>query len=154
MILSNFLHKKHSHYERFPKLLDSILKKYIKLKAGNLTFNLSNNKLTQFTLAKLSIKASEDGEECEVIIYLRRMYLYHLTNTYLPTFTLLIIVEITLFFDESQLQVYLNLRILSSQREVSLWVYLAGLLDWKEILVLLFFISGLAPVNILTLLSL
>ena len=100
-----------SHYD---------LKKYIKLKAGNLTFNLSNNKLTQFTLAKLSIKASEDGEECEVIIYLRRMYLYHLTNTYLPTFTLLIIVEITLFFDESQLQVYLNLRILSSQREVSL----------------------------------
>jgi len=33
------------------------------------------------------------------------MYLYHVTNTYLPTFTLLIISEITLFFDEKNLQV-------------------------------------------------
>jgi hypothetical protein len=43
-----------------------------------------------------------------VEITLRRMVMYHLTNTYLPTLTLLIISELTLFFNESHLQVALG----------------------------------------------
>jgi hypothetical protein len=34
--------------------------------------------------------------------------MYHITNTYLPTLTLLIIAELTLFFNESHLQVALG----------------------------------------------
>jgi hypothetical protein len=37
------------------------------------------------------------------------MFLYHLTNTYLPTLTLLILVEATLFFDENHLQFSIGL---------------------------------------------
>ena len=43
-----------------------------------------------------------------VEITLRRMVMYHMTNTYLPTLTLLIIAELTLFFNESHLQVALG----------------------------------------------
>jgi hypothetical protein len=46
----------------------------------------------------------ESGSVCEVAIVLQRIYLYHLTNTYLPTFSLLVIVDITLYFDESETQ--------------------------------------------------
>jgi hypothetical protein len=40
---------------------------------------------------------------------LQRNYLYHLTNTYLPSFTLLIVGEITLYCKESQLQLAIGL---------------------------------------------
>ena len=42
-------------------------------------------------------------------IVLRRIYYYHLTNTYTPTSSLLIIVEVTLYFEESQTETAIGL---------------------------------------------
>lgn len=78
---------------------------YITLVPGNLTNQMRSNTLTQFTIMNQTIGVSEDGNHFELKIMLQRMCFYHLTNTYLPTLTLLLIVEITLFFKESHLQV-------------------------------------------------
>jgi len=45
---------------------------------------------------------SLNGSRLHVDIKLKRIISYHLTNTYLPTITLLIIAEVTLQFDESK----------------------------------------------------
>ncbi len=59
--------------------------------------------LTQFDIVETTL---EFGNSSGVLVRLgfKRILLYHLANTYLPMLSLLIIVEITLFFDESQLQ--------------------------------------------------
>ena len=50
-----------------------------------------------------------DDTRFHVQIHLQRLYLYHMTNTYLPTLTLLILVEATLFFKDHLLQYAIGL---------------------------------------------
>ena len=78
---------------------------YITLALGNLTNNMTSDQLTQFIIIDKEVKVSEDGINFGMKIILRRMFFYHLTNSYFPTLTLLLIVELTLFFEESHLQV-------------------------------------------------
>ena len=66
---------------------------------------MTSDQLTQFIIIDKEVKVSEDGINFGMKIILRRMFFYHLTNSYFPTLTLLLIVELTLFFEESHLQV-------------------------------------------------
>ena len=81
------------------------LRNYTTLKPGKLKNYIITEKLTQFIIVNKTIEVSEDGHDFNLKIMLTRIIINHLTNTYLPTLTLLVIVEITLFFEESQLQV-------------------------------------------------
>jgi hypothetical protein len=53
--------------------------------------------------------ALKNQSEIDVAIKLKRIFSYHLTNTFIPTCTLLIIAEITLFFDEDKTEVAIGL---------------------------------------------
>jgi hypothetical protein len=58
--------------------------------------------LSQFNVLDTTFKTKENDSILHVDIKLKRIISYHLTNTYLPTITLLIITEITLQFDDSK----------------------------------------------------
>jgi len=53
--------------------------------------------------------ALKNQSEINVAINLKRIFSYHLTNTYMPTTTLLIIAEITLYFDEEKTEAAIGL---------------------------------------------
>lgn len=58
--------------------------------------------LIEFKVDHLSIHALESSPPgVSVVIIIKRMFLYHLANTYIPTSCLIIIVEMTLFIDDS-----------------------------------------------------
>jgi hypothetical protein len=60
-----------------------------------LTFNAPKT-LLQFTVIENNFNTTLDGSRLQVDIKLQRIISYHLTNTYMPTITLLIIAEVTL----------------------------------------------------------
>ena len=62
---------------------------------------LGRPKLIQFEVMNCTIDKTEGGYGVVVGIKLRRMYTFHLANTFFPTICLIIIVEITLFIDDS-----------------------------------------------------
>jgi hypothetical protein len=62
--------------------------------ANILIFDASKT-LSQFNVIGTNFKTTMDGSRLQVDIKLRRMISYHLTNTYLPTVTLLIIAEVS-----------------------------------------------------------
>ena len=59
--------------------------------------------LTQFKLVRKSF-VTNDTSALQVKLVFKRILLYHLVNTYFPMLCLLIIAEITLFFDETNMQ--------------------------------------------------
>ena len=73
----------------------------IVLLADTLIFNGSKT-LSQFNIIKTAFNLNTDNSRLHVDIKLKRIISYHLTNTYLPTITLLIIAEVTLQFDHSK----------------------------------------------------
>jgi hypothetical protein len=73
----------------------------IALLPDNLTFRGSRT-LSQFNILDTNFNLNKDDSRLHVDIKLKRIISYHLTNTYLPTITLLIITEITLQFDDSK----------------------------------------------------
>ena len=81
------------------------LKQLIKLTGGDFKSSLKMNRTSQFEIVDVRTMVGGDDMKFDCVISLRRMFLYHVTNIYLPTVTLLIISEITLFFDEKNLQV-------------------------------------------------
>ena len=81
------------------------MKQLIELKDGDFKNTMKMNRTSQFEIVDVRTMVVGNDKKYDCVISLRRMYLYHLTNTYLPTVTLLIISEITLFFDENNLQV-------------------------------------------------
>ncbi len=85
------------------------LEKSVELAASKLNINLSGKLLTQFQMFNFSAETDSAKLKYFVRINLRRMFLYHLTNTYLPTLTLLVLVEATLFFDKNHLQFSIGL---------------------------------------------
>ncbi len=84
------------------------LKNSLILIPGHLQYNISQA-LTQFYLRDCTIQALKNQSEINVAINLKRIFSYHLTNTYMPTSTLLIIAEITLYFDEEKTEVAIGL---------------------------------------------
>jgi hypothetical protein len=73
----------------------------INLLPDTLIFNGSKT-LTQFNIVETAFNLKTDASRLHVDIKLKRIISYHLTNTYLPTITLLIIAEVTLQFDDSK----------------------------------------------------
>jgi hypothetical protein len=65
--------------------------------------------LKQFKVVNVSIESSTDMSRLKVNIKLQRIFYYHLTNTYMPTLTLLIITEVTLHFDETKTELAIGL---------------------------------------------
>jgi len=65
--------------------------------------------LKQFNVINVTIESSDDKSSLKLNIKLQRIFYYHLTNTFMPTFTLLIITEVTLHFDESKTELAIGL---------------------------------------------
>ncbi len=84
------------------------LKNNLVLIPRHLQYNISQA-LTQFYLRDCTIQALKNQSEINVAINLKRIFTHHLTNTYMPTSTLLIIAEVTLFFDEEKTEVAIGL---------------------------------------------
>ena len=63
----------------------------------------------QFTINNESFYSTNLGSTAEVAIVFQRKVMYHLTNTYLPTISLIVLVESTLFLDDAKLDVILTL---------------------------------------------
>ena len=78
---------------------------------GRLDQNVSeiSEALTQFYIVSCQTNNSGNGSEINIEIKLKRIFSYHLTNTYMPTITLLIIAEITLYFDETKTELAIGL---------------------------------------------
>ena len=53
--------------------------------------------------------SAENKSGLVIGLKLKRIFYYHLTNTYMPTITLLIIAEITLHFDETKTELAIGL---------------------------------------------
>jgi glycine receptor len=62
---------------------------------------LGDKDLLQFTVSNFTISGLKNDTIIEVEFTLQRMVMFHLVNTYMPTVCIMIIVEITLFIDES-----------------------------------------------------
>ncbi len=65
--------------------------------------------LTQFEVKSYSFIVHDNGSRVNVEITLQRVFSYHVTNTFIPTTSLLVIVEVTLFFKESQTEFAIGL---------------------------------------------
>ena len=66
-----------------------------------------------FNINNQSFYATNAGSTAEVAIAFQRKVLYHLTNTYVPTISLLVLVESTLFLDDGKLDIILTLSLTS-----------------------------------------
>ena len=69
----------------------------------------SSQDLSQFYIMNYTMTALENGSAVSVEVILKRIFYYHLTNTYMPAVTLLIIAEITLHFDETKTELAIGL---------------------------------------------
>jgi hypothetical protein len=65
--------------------------------------------LSQFYVDSHKMEAEKNGSEIIFEVKLKRIYSYHLTNTFLPTSTLLLIAEVTLHFEESKMELAIGL---------------------------------------------
>ena len=92
---------KYTIVKNFQLMLPSDLNGSIALLPDTLIFDGSRT-LSQFNIMDTTFNFNLDDSRLHVDIKLKRIISYHLTNTYLPTITLLIIAEITLQFDKSK----------------------------------------------------
>ena len=72
-------------------------------------FKLANMKLNQFDILNKTISTRDDETTISANIIFQRQLMYYLANIYLPTISLLVIVEMTLFFDLSRQEVAVTL---------------------------------------------
>jgi hypothetical protein len=89
-------------------MLPADLLQIVAINPDTLIYNGSKT-LSQFIVTDTKFSQSYDGSILSVDIKLSRRISYHLTNTYLPTITLLIIAEVTLKFDESKTELSVGL---------------------------------------------
>jgi len=71
----------------------------VRLVPNQLFFKASST-LTQFRVINYTMTSQDQDSKISVDVYIRRIYFFQLFNTFIPTFSLLIIAHITLFFDE------------------------------------------------------
>ncbi len=65
--------------------------------------------LSQFYVANHTMKTGNNDSEIIFEFKLKRIYSHHLTNTFLPMSTLLLIAEVTLHFEESKMELAIGL---------------------------------------------
>ena len=80
----------------------------VTLNAKGLNFT-NKGLLPQFNVVGHSIESLDNDTQINVIIILKRIFTYHITNTFMPTSTLLIITQATLHFDESKSELAVGL---------------------------------------------
>jgi hypothetical protein len=66
-------------------------------------------KLMQFDITNYTFLAYDGSSKVRAEMKFLRKIMYHLTNTYLPTISLLIISEMTIFFDDSKKEIAITL---------------------------------------------
>ena len=88
--------------------LPSELTGSVTLKAKGLNFT-NQGLLPQFNVVWHDIESVSNETQIMVIIKLKRIFTYHITNTFMPTSTLLIIAQATLHFDESKTELAVGL---------------------------------------------
>ena len=81
---------------------------YVHLEPTNIDV-YTNIKLMQFDMTNYTFLAFNSSSRVRADIKFLRKIMYHLTNTYLPTISLLIISEMTLFFDDSKKEIAITL---------------------------------------------
>ncbi len=92
----------------FQVSVPSNLLQYVQLEPTYMNVN-TNIKLMQFDIKNYKFLAFNNSSIVRADIKFLRKIVYHLTNTYLPTISLLIICEMTLFFDESKQEIAITL---------------------------------------------
>jgi len=65
--------------------------------------------LSQFNVISQSFYSTGNNSSVRVKIVLQRIFSYHLTNTYIPTASLMMLVEVTLFFKKTQTELAITL---------------------------------------------
>jgi len=65
--------------------------------------------LPQFNVINYQIRSEKNGSVSSIEIKLKRIFSYQIVNTYMPTSTLLILAQTTLYFEESQLELGVGL---------------------------------------------
>jgi len=89
-------------------ILPTSMKQSVILREGNLDFpNLGS--ASQFEIMNYIIYTSDNGTCIIVDFKLKGIISYHMTNTFMPTITLLIITGVTLLFDQSKMEVAVGL---------------------------------------------
>ena len=84
---------------------------YVQLVPGQMLLEMDSKSLTQFDVISNKLIAINNGTVVQAEFKFQRKIMYHLANTYLPTISLLVITEITLFFDESKLEMAVTLSV-------------------------------------------
>ena len=84
------------------------MEQYIELIPVDLSLEIDLS-LVQFDVISAEFNSFHNGSQVQVDFKFQRKIMYHLANTFLPTISLLFIVEITLFFDNSKLDMAVNL---------------------------------------------
>jgi hypothetical protein len=74
-----------------------------------LVLKFDSAELMQFDVVNYSFNALNNGSMAVANFKFQRKIMHHLANTFLPTISLLVIVEFTLFFDESKLEMAVTL---------------------------------------------
>ena len=85
----------------FQMAVPNDLQQYVKLESTSIEIK-KDLALMQFILVRSDFETRDNGSAVEVTFLFQRRIMYHLWNTYLPTVSLLAIVEMTLLFDESK----------------------------------------------------
>jgi len=91
---------------KFVKLLTlqitapTTLKEFVHIIPTNITYS-GEKTLILFNVIDHATKEFENITTIHVEVVLQRMFLFHLTNTYIPTLCLIYLVEMTLFIDDS-----------------------------------------------------
>lgn len=70
----------------------------------NITGNLTDLVSAEYEVTGIHPSVTKEGTKITMFVALRRGYGYHLSTSYLPTFTLMVIAECTLFFKAEQLE--------------------------------------------------
>ena len=70
---------------------------------------INKGELPQFKVIKFEMVPEKNHSQINVKLKLKRIFTYHITNTFMPTSTLLIIAQATLHFDESKTELAVGL---------------------------------------------
>jgi hypothetical protein len=84
------------------------LLQYVQLEPTHMDVN-DNIKLMQFDTKNYTFSSSGNRSRVQAGMKFMRNIMYHLTNSYLPTISLLILSEMTLFFDKSKKEIAITL---------------------------------------------
>jgi hypothetical protein len=85
------------------------LVKYVQLVPVSMDIDKGIIELMQFNVVNYKFIQAMNNSQLQAHITFQRKIMYQMTNTYLPTVSLLVIVELTMYIDESRLEVTISL---------------------------------------------